>query len=565
MPESLTCRLEGRLANLLWLQFRGRMRRSWKRLCSPRRLVPTLLVGLFLSLYVVQIYIAIALNPSRETFDVRTFAPLGMLGILTLKLLGVGIDRTKSGAGFRDVEIHQLLGGPFSLSQVRLFRVYGHAVSIFFTSVFAAIFFRFHVPSFAAALVGAYLAMIFTYLVHSLVAVTAVNIRESTYRWARNLACGLFIALLALVLYRVAQRGVSNLDFLRAVGDEALVLAQTPIGCVLTAPFQVFTNIVAATNVGEFVGWLVPGILLNFLVLTTLLHIESRLERRSQERERFDFRASGGNSFHSAKVKPSANTLTAVRCIPWLGGAGPIVWRQVKAVARLKSGLSWLLVPLGAVLALGCYIAYDPAEGAFLTIAVTVVLSSVFLPGLLPFDFRGDLQGLSALKMMPIRPTSVVAGQLAVPICILSLLQGLALSTLVLHDRALIGTVALTMCFLLPTNTIIMALENVIFLLFPYRLAEFDMQATVRRIVMLMAKFCVVFVAAVVSILVGFGVLGLKAAAQWIPAIAPSYAVLHTPLLIGAQLTALATLAAMVVWSTCWAYRRFDLNQDLPL
>ena len=127
------------LLDLLVMQSRGKMRRSWKRLTSPRRLVPTLLVGILLLLYVVQIYIALALNETRTIVDIQTIAPLGMLSILLLKLLGVCIDREKSGAGFRAEETHNLLGGPFSLRQVRLYRVAGHAISIFFTSLFAAV------------------------------------------------------------------------------------------------------------------------------------------------------------------------------------------------------------------------------------------------------------------------------------------------------------------------------------------------------------------------------------------------------------------------------------------
>ena len=200
-----------------------------------------------------------------------------------------------------------------------------------------------------------------------------------------------------------------------------------------------------------------------------------------------------------------------------------------------------------------------------MTIAVTIMLSSVFLPGLLPFDFRGDLQGLSALKMMPIRPFYVVVGQLTMPILLLAVFQFIALSMLILHDSSLLGTILLTMCFLLPTNTIILALENLIFLLYPYRLAEFDMQATVRRIVMLMAKFCVVFFAALISILAGLSVLGLKLATQWVPALSETYASVHAPVLVTTQLVALSGVAYATVWATCWAYRRFDLSEDLPI
>lgn len=250
--------------------------------------------------------------------------------------------------------------------------------------------------------------------------------------------------------------------------------------------------------------------------------------------------------------------------VVWLAGAGPIIWRQMRGLSRLQGGLGWLLIPLALAFGVGGFMAYDPDQGAIQTMAVIVVLTSVFLPGLLPFDFRGDLKGLAALKMMPLRSVSVVMGQLFVPVMLLTTFQFFALSSLLLHDATLVNSILLTVCFLIPTNTIIMALENLVFLLYPYRVAEFDMQATVRRIVMLMAKFCVVFLAVLISLLAGLGVLGLKMAVGWSSTLTEFLVAMRWPLLISTQLAALTFVAALVVRSTCWAYTRFDLSEDLP-
>ena len=334
---------DGRLIQLLRLQFRGRMRRSFKRLTSRRRLIPTILVGIFLALYAVQIYIAITFNPTETTVDISAVAPVGMLGILLIKLLGVCIDRTKSGAGFRDVEVHRLLGGPFSHQQVRVFRFLGHAVSIFFTSLFAAIFFRFHVVSFTAALAGAYLAMLFTYQAYSLVAVIAVNITERVYKRCRVVGCGTLVALLGYCILRVWQRDVSNVDFLRTLGDEVLALSQTTVGYWMTWPFQVFTNVVVADDLLTGVAWFAAGCLLNAFALQQLLYWEVLLQKRAWQRERDEFKDRLLPST-TAKRETQTAQLTAARPIPWLGGAGPILWRQLKSVIRLRGGLSWLLL-----------------------------------------------------------------------------------------------------------------------------------------------------------------------------------------------------------------------------
>ena len=551
MSEAYSIVLDQPLRQLLILQSKGKVRRTIKRLFSPRRAIPTLLVGVLMVLYCIQIYIAVALNESTTTFPIRSIAPLGMLSILCMKLLGVCIDRTKSGAGFRHEEIHCLLGGPFAHQQVRLYRVVGHAISIFFASVFAAVFFRFHVPSFIASLSGAYLAMLFTYLVYTMIAVVALNASERVYKRCRTIGCACALGLLGYLFYRVSLLNVSNLKFVQAFGDEAIVLSQTWIGRVLMSPFTVFTNIVVSATPMQWITWMGPGLLLNYAAIQAVMRVEVYFDRLAQVRERTDFEANRDELVCPGDVTGAVNRQLIAKPVPWLAGVGPIVWRQFKALARLKGGLGWLLIPLGLAFAAGGYIAFDPNEGAFQTIAVIVVLTSVFLPGLLPFDFRGDLKGLTALKMMPLKPVSVVLGQLVVPVMLLSMFQLLALSTLVLHDRHLISSVLLTMCFLLPTNTIILALENLIFLLYPYRVAEFDMQATVRRIVMLMAKFCVIFVAALLAILAGLGVLGLKMVTQS-TSIGDMVSSMGQPLMISIQLLMLSLVASMVVWATCW-------------
>ncbi len=545
------------------MQSRGKVRRAWKRLWSPRRAITTAIVGVLFLLYCVQIYIALTFNNSFDAVPVKAIAPVGFLGILLVKLLGICIDRTKSGAGFRKEETHRLLGGPFSHQQVRLFRVCGHAISIFFTSLFAAIFFRFHVPSFLAALSGAYSAMMFTYLVYTLIAVAALYAREQTYRTIRNIGCGIFLAILCWLLYRVSLTDASNLQFMKALGNEAVALSQTSLGRFLISPYIAFTNMVVAESIGQWAPWAAIGCLLNYVALQAVMRAEVNLLSRFDQRELSEFEAKKDKLLSPGAFIERVDSQRFAQSIPQLRGAGPIIWRQVRALSKLKGGLGWLLIPLGLAFAAGGYLAFDAEKGALQTIAVIVVLTSVFLPGLLPFDFRGDLKGLAALKMMPLPPLPVVLGQLVVPVCLLSGFQLLALSTLLLHDVKLIGGVLATFCFLLPTNTIIIALENLIFLLYPYRVAEFDMPATVRRIVMLMAKFCVIFVAAMFSFIAGLGVAALKSASES-TAWGSFVSSVSWPLLFTTQLIGLTVVASFVVWSTCWAYRRFDLSEDLP-
>ena len=324
MSDTFRVSLDPTLRSLLFMQSKGKLRRTWKKLSSPRQAIPTAIVVVLMLLYVVQVYIALAFNTSSTRIPIESIAPLGMLSILCLKLLGVCIDRKKSGAGFRHEEIHRLLGGPFSLPQVRLYRTAGHAVSIFFTSIFAAIFFRFHVPSFIAALSGAYLAMLFTYLVYTMIAVAALNANEESYKRIRNVACGLGLGLLGFILYRVSLLQVSNLAFLKAFGDEAIAISQTPVGRVLMCPFAIFTNIVVAENPRQWAIWTMSGLALNYLTLHALLRTEVRFDIWARRREREQFLLKQDSMVGAKAQKGALRVSEFKRSILWCDGAGPI-------------------------------------------------------------------------------------------------------------------------------------------------------------------------------------------------------------------------------------------------
>ena len=368
MVSHLLLRLDEPLQQLLNLQARGRLRRTIRRLSSPRRLVPTLLVGVLLSLYAIKVYIAVVHYESTTSFPIEGLAPVGMLYILLLKLLGVCIDRNKSGAGFRHEETHQLIGGPFRIEQVRLFRVTSHAFSIFFTSLFAAVFFAFHVKSFAAAVCGSYLAMLFTYLVYTLIAVAAYQVSEKTYRWARTIGCGAAAAMVAWLLYRTQAQGVANLEFLQVLGDEAIRFSQLPGIAILMSPFFVFTEVITADSLSAWAAWMVPSLVLNYTALQVLLYVEAFLMRRAEQRERVSFaKALGTHKLPSQVGLQSGGK--SFREVPWMAGVGPIVWRQLKGVLRLKSGICWLLIPLATALAAGAYLAYDAEAGSMTVVA----------------------------------------------------------------------------------------------------------------------------------------------------------------------------------------------------
>ena len=136
---------------------------------------------------------------------------------------------------------------------------------------------------------------------------------------------------------------------------------------------------------------------------------------------------------------------------------------------------------------------------------------SVFLTALVPFDFRGDIDRMAALKTLPIAPWPpgdrpvVDTGCSAVHDAMAGAGRaggGAGSSTIVLVLAAYVP----------PFNFVLVALDNLLFLLFPVRLAAAtpgDFQALGRTVLLSLGKVIGLGVASGMAVLVGLGVAGL--------------------------------------------------------
>ena len=249
---------------------------------------------------------------------------------------------------------------------------------------------------------------------------------------------------------------------------------------------------------------------------------------------------------------------------PSLGGIGTLCWRQLTTTLRMPARL--VIVFMMFVAVLGATQAMNPPGGsgsALATMAGTIVLlTTVFLTAMVPFDFRGDIDRLALLKTLPIRPWRLALGQVLAPVLIVTVLQWFVLAVLYLSggladDRPRGSSLAqpgliLLICglFALPINGILFALENLLFLLFPTRVLAnnpADFQALGRNVLFMLAKLVVLggvfLIACMVGIDVGafFPILGLVMV--WLT---------------------LAYFVSPLIPLIGWAFTVFDVGRDTP-
>ncbi len=194
------------------------------------------------------------------------------------------------------------------------------------------------------------------------------------------------------------------------------------------------------------------------------------------------------------------------------------------------------------------------AAGRATQIVIGVVGYVTFLCStMLTFDFRGDVDHMENLKALPLRPWAIVAGQVLVPVLMLSVFQIIVLifAAIQIPSRR---SFLLAGVFVAPSfNAILFGVENLNFLLFPTRPAAVspgDFQALGRKFLFMTARL----------LILGLGVLAalIPAVLVWVftrkslPAATAVVVVMLTA-------EALAMVPLMVL-----AYRRYDPSLHAP-
>ena len=203
----------------------------------------------------------------------------------------------------------------------------------------------------------------------------------------------------------------------------------------------------------------------------------------------------------------------------------------------------------------------DPVMVLVHVVAALVFYSFLLLPTALKFDFRRDLDRMVVLKALPLPPFKVVAGQLATPVIISTLYQMSVLAIAMLIRPLPVGWVLAAMVLLIPLNVLIFALDNVIFLWYPYRLNQEGITVFLRTTLTFTAKGLVFGLALAITALWAFGARALSSSWQHLVGWAPSSAMVFAAGLI--ILIAVAALVSLVLATR--AFSRFDVTWEMQV
>jgi hypothetical protein len=449
---------------------------------------------------------------------------------------------------FTGAEVDFLFPGPFTRRTLLGYKILKTALGTAITSLIFSVLLLRYSRSWIACFVGIWLTVQFMQLFAMAVTMVGQTIGERAYSGARR---AVLIAAAALGIIAVVPALAANLH---SKPLELLTRVHATIaGRVLLAPFDVFARTITARP-PDLPNWATLALLIDLLMLAIVIGLDANYletaamvsQRRYERRQRARAGGMGG-------LTQAGGTRIRVVQLPWLGGAGPIAWRQLVGAARSSRALLFLLLIIGIAVAAFVFQQRSGSISSLEKLLGAVAWMNIVFISMLKFDFRDELDRLDLLRSLPIRPAAVAAAELFTPTLVLTTMQAALLVVVTLSFKGVWPLVVLVAVFAVPFKVLHAGIENLLFLMFPLRAAGLiagDMQLFGRQMVVFLCKFLLLLVA--LALCAAVGTIGyILGDRSW-----PAFGAVAW---VALWLVALGTIPLLAR-----AYSRFDPSVDTP-
>jgi hypothetical protein len=532
---------------LLGLQIKGWFRFLGRNLRTVKGALTALLgLGAFV-LWVT----SVVLTPSTRRLEAEQLLLYGPEVLLLYCLANVLGSSGERAVYFSPGEVQFLFPGPFGRREVLAYKILSNLSVNALAALMTAVIVQANARWFPAAYVGVLLAFLFMQLFGMAVNLVATTVGERLYSRGRKL---LFAALVLLALAALFRFGGPPSQWRPRDAFEAVARSEAWRTALL--PLSWFFRAFLAAGPRELAEYGLLGLLVNLALVGVVFALDAQyLESAASSSARIYARlqrrrgrsADGGDG-------PSRKARLSVPTLPYWGGVGPIFWRQLTTAMRGLGRLVIVLLIIG-VFVVGPMLSRTTADEEVplpWVVGGMILWLTVFLTALAPFDFRGDVDRIAVLKTLPVPAWRLAVGQLLTPVLLFTLLQCGVLAALASgaphHPEAVLACAAYT----LPFNFLLFALENLLFLLFPTRLAAAtpgDFQTMGRNVLFLLGKVLALGVVAGAAGIVG-GLAGYITDSRWVGLIAAWPVV--------------AVSGAALVPFVALAFQAFDVGRDTP-
>jgi hypothetical protein len=568
-----TCVINKAVLQLLWLQSRGRRRRMWQRFCEPRRLALSALACALAILWLGNAAMTVWLRETASQETLRALLSLGLVLYAGWHLAKAAFFPPANPFDWAPAEYELLAAMPLRPRELVAYQLASVTVT---TCLKAGLFTILLLPDLRCVplgLVGVLAAMMMLELIRMTIDIATWGMGRAAWLVYRAaVAAGLLGAGFVVVTVIAGEDGLGgriNLGegLLQRILDILVRLDASALGYG-TAPFQPFVDLVVADAVSTRNAWTAAAACGLVTVLGALVvGLYAAIGRHIAKREKLAYNAAralyylAADSLQNKPALPqNAGLALRLRRIPRWGGAGALAWRQLVSARRQWGSLVTAMIAPAILASAPCFVIAD-RDVAFLATTGTVAFYTfLLLPTAVRFDFRRDLDRLATFKSLPITAAAAAIGQTLAPVLMATAFQSLILAFAAAARSLSLYHFFVTMLVMIPLNVLVFGFDNLIYLLYPYRLQQEGFEIFLRTILTFTGKG-LVFAAG----LAGLSAWGVTAAAltnglsHWTGIAVNAYATFTAGVIAG-----LSLLAAITLYGLSRAYQWLKPAEDLP-
>ncbi|MFQ3591766.1 MAG: putative ABC exporter domain-containing protein [Gemmataceae bacterium] len=539
----------------LWLLL-GLQLWGWARfaLSGLRTLRGALLTVLTLSMIVPWLLFVVLvplLNSDAPRLETEALLRYGPAALLAYVVLGVVFSPSSQPLYFTPAEIQFLFAGPFARWQLLLYKVTLALLVSVPTAVVMALVVRVQEGMFIGKLLGVVLTVTFLVLFSLALGLLTTWLWASLHTRTRQ---ALAVGALAVLAGAALLLGQSVQWDMTVLGQR---LFDHPAWQTVTWPLASFFRLMTATRWDALLAALGVAVTLNTMVLLLIFGLDTQFLEQSAAGSAALYarllRARGQKVAVEPMERREYKRTWSLPMFPYLGGVGPIVWRQMVTGYRSIGRISLVVVLLGGSVA-GPILAMSSSEKIGVLIGMLVGMTvwlSLFLPLLVPFDFRGDIDRMATLKTLPIAAWRLALGQMIVPSLVMTFAKSLILVGVGISFPSFLSYLLMGLLIICVFDLYVIGVENLLFLLFPTRVGAVtpgDFQAMGRNILLSFARGFSLIVPAFGA---GIGTLvGYLSGWIWLG------------VLVGVVPVVVAF--AGIVAAAGWAFTQFDVGRTTP-
>jgi len=561
------------IVQLLRLQSRGRRRRMWGRFRQVRRLVLSAIACVLAVVWLGNAALTIWLRETASPETLRALLSLGLVLYAGWHFAKAAFFRPESPFDWTPAEREILVAMPLRSRDLVAYQLASVTVTTFLKAGLFTLLLLPDLRCVPMGLAGLLLVMMMLEMLRMAIEIATWGMGRSAFlAYRAAVVAGLVVggfAAGAVIVREAAFGGQMNSgeELLPRILDILVKLNDSVFGYA-ALPFQPLLDLILAERVTAANAGLAAAALGAVMGLAAaIIGLYAATARRVAQREKCNYHAIGAardvfaNSISSGLGSAlGAEFLLRLWRIPRWGGAGALAWRQLVGARRHWGSLLTAMIAPAVLACVPGFVIADPHIAFLATTGTLAFYTFLLLPTALRFDFRRDLDRLATLKGLPIRPAAAVIGQTLAPVLIATLFQCGVLAFAIAARSHPPHYLVVAMLVMIPLNVLVFALDNLIYLLYPYRVQQEGLEIFLRTMLTFTGKGLLFSVGLAAMSAWGFAAADLtRGVSHWTGSAINAYTVFTAGMITGPCL-----LAALVLCGLCRTYRNMNPIEDLP-